>query len=124
MFCLAQCLIKLGHKVIILTHHYGDRQGVRYLTNGLKVYYIPKQEFVLNTTFVSFEFLLPILRQIVVREQIDIIHGHQSASLMTLEAMWHARTLGVKFVLTEHSLYQLDSFGGLWLAKVIKSIGC
>lgn len=37
IFNLSQCLLKHGHKVIILTHSYGDRVGVRYMTNGLKV---------------------------------------------------------------------------------------
>lgn len=30
-----------GHKVIIITHKYDNRAGVRYMTNGLKVYYCP-----------------------------------------------------------------------------------
>ena len=37
---LAQCLIRRGHKVIVVTGTYGrknQRQGVRYMTNGLKV---------------------------------------------------------------------------------------
>jgi phosphatidylinositol glycan class A protein len=34
---LSQCLMARGHKVVVLTHAYGDRAGVRYLTNGLKV---------------------------------------------------------------------------------------
>jgi phosphatidylinositol N-acetylglucosaminyltransferase subunit A len=29
-------------QVVVLTHMYGDRTGVRYLTNGLKVYYVPR----------------------------------------------------------------------------------
>jgi PIGA (GPI anchor biosynthesis). len=37
IFNLSQCLISLGYKVIVLTHSYGDRVGVRYMTNGLKV---------------------------------------------------------------------------------------
>lgn len=37
IFTLSQCLIKLGHKVVVVTHSYGDRVGVRYMTNGLKV---------------------------------------------------------------------------------------
>ena len=39
---LAQCLLQRGNKVVILTHFYGERQGVRYLANGLKVYYLPE----------------------------------------------------------------------------------
>lgn len=37
IFALSLCLIKLGHKVVVVTHSYGDRVGVRYMTNGLKV---------------------------------------------------------------------------------------
>ena len=36
---LAQCLIKHGHHVVVMTHAYGDRTGVRYITNGLKVWF-------------------------------------------------------------------------------------
>ena len=37
IFTLSQCLIKLGHKIVVITHSYGNRVGVRYMTNGLKV---------------------------------------------------------------------------------------
>ena len=37
IFILSQCLLKLGHKVIVVTHSYGNRVGIRYMTNGLKV---------------------------------------------------------------------------------------
>lgn len=43
IYQLSQCLIEKGHKVVIATHVYGDRRGIRYLTNGLKVYYLPLQ---------------------------------------------------------------------------------
>jgi len=43
IYQLSQCLIEKGHKVVIATHAYGDRRGIRYLTNGLKVYYLPLQ---------------------------------------------------------------------------------
>ncbi|CAI5475161.1 unnamed protein product [Closterium sp. Yama58-4] len=43
IYLLAQCLLQRGHKVVVLTHEYGDRVGVRYLTNGLKVYYAPRR---------------------------------------------------------------------------------
>ena len=42
MYNVAQCLIELGHKIVVLTTSYADeRIGIRYLSNGLKVYYIP-----------------------------------------------------------------------------------
>lgn len=37
IFNLSQCLLGRGHKVVVLTHSYGDRVGIRYMTNGLKV---------------------------------------------------------------------------------------
>ena len=37
VYQLSQCLIARGHKVIVVTHAYGDRQGIRYMTSGLKV---------------------------------------------------------------------------------------
>lgn len=48
IYQLSQCLIEKGHKVVIVTHAYADRRGVRYLTNGLKVYYLPLQVCELN----------------------------------------------------------------------------
>ncbi|KAF5744732.1 hypothetical protein HS088_TW07G00311 [Tripterygium wilfordii] len=40
IYYLSQCLLKLGHKVVVMTHAYGSRSGVRYMTNGLKVRFI------------------------------------------------------------------------------------
>lgn len=37
VYMLSQCLLNSGHHVVIVTHAFGDRTGVRYLTNGLKV---------------------------------------------------------------------------------------
>ena len=41
LYQLAQCLLEKGHKVIIVTHFYGNRTGIRYMANALKVYYLP-----------------------------------------------------------------------------------
>jgi len=41
IYQLAQCLIARGHKVVVLTHSYGDLTGHRYFTNGLKVRRLP-----------------------------------------------------------------------------------
>ena len=37
IYQLSQRLIERGHKVVVLTHAYGDKCGERCLTNGLKV---------------------------------------------------------------------------------------
>jgi glycosyltransferase involved in cell wall biosynthesis len=39
IWSLSQQLIRLGHKVIVITHAYDNRKGVRYLPGPLKVYY-------------------------------------------------------------------------------------
>ena len=31
IYQLSQCLLERGHKVIVITHAYGERKGVRYL---------------------------------------------------------------------------------------------
>ncbi|XLR45927.1 hypothetical protein S83_030587, partial [Arachis hypogaea] len=36
IYYLSQCLLKPGHKVVVVTHAYGNRSGVRYMTGGLK----------------------------------------------------------------------------------------
>lgn len=37
IWSLSQCLLRRGHRVIVVTHGYDNRKGVRYMTNGLKV---------------------------------------------------------------------------------------
>lgn len=37
IYNLSQCLRRSGHKVVIMTHSYNDRVGIRYMTDGLKV---------------------------------------------------------------------------------------
>ena len=37
LFQLSQCLKERGHKVVIVTHSYGHRVGIRWMTNNLKV---------------------------------------------------------------------------------------
>jgi Glycosyltransferase Family 4 len=39
IWSLSQHLIRLGHKVIVITHSYDNRKGVRYMPGPLKVYY-------------------------------------------------------------------------------------
>lgn len=46
IFSLGQCLMERGHKVVVVTNMYShERTGVRYLTNGMKVYYLPIAPF-------------------------------------------------------------------------------
>src|SRR3990167_2055630 len=78
LYQLSQCLIARGNKVVLVTHYYGKRKGVRWMKNGLKVYYIPLMPFYNQSSFPFCSiFWTPLLRTIMIREQIDIIHCHQ-----------------------------------------------
>ncbi|XP_075643303.1 phosphatidylinositol N-acetylglucosaminyltransferase subunit A isoform X1 [Castanea sativa] len=120
IYLLSQCLIKLGHKVVVMTHAYGNRSGVRYMTGGLKVYYVPWKPFLMQNTLPTFYGTLPIIRTILIREQISLVHGHQAFSTLCHEALMHARTMGYKVVFTDHSLYGFADVGSIHMNKVLQ----
>lgn len=108
---LSQCLMELGHEVVVITHVYKDRVGPQYMPNGLKVYYLPfllcpKQNIIWPLVFHT----LASVRQILLREQIDIVHGHSAFSPMAHEVMFHAKALGINTVFTDHSLFGFNYF--------------
>lgn len=53
-----------------------ERVGVRYMSRGLKVYYIPLPIMMGNLSFPLLLGLFPVLRNIIVRERIDLVHGY------------------------------------------------
>ncbi|XP_020554033.1 phosphatidylinositol N-acetylglucosaminyltransferase subunit A isoform X2 [Sesamum indicum] len=120
IYYLSQCLIKLGHKVVVMTHAYKNRSGVRYMTGGLKVYYVPWKPFLMQNTLPTFYATLPIVRTILIRERISIVHGHQAFSTLCHEALMHARTMGYKVVFTDHSLYGFADVGSIHMNKVLQ----
>lgn len=118
---LGQCLVEMGHKVVVVTHAYGDRVGIRYMPNGLKVYYLPyllypnqniKWPLIFNT--------LSKIREILISEQIDIVHGHSAFSPMAHEIMFHAKSLGINTVFTDHSLFGFNDIGSIIHNSVVK----
>jgi phosphatidylinositol glycan class A protein len=120
LYQLSQCLIKRGHKVVIITHAYGNRTGIRYLTNGLKVYYLPICTIYNQTTFPSFYGFFPFFRQIVIREKINIVHGHQACSSLCHEAILHAKTMNLKACFTDHSLFGFADVSSILTNKLLK----
>lgn len=120
IYQLSQCLIERGHKVIVVTHAYGNRSGIRYLSNGLKVYYLPIQpvynQCILPTVFTT----LPVIRNILLRENINIVHGHSAFSALALESIFHARTMNVKAVFTDHSLFGFADLSSIITNKILK----
>ncbi|XP_043468551.1 phosphatidylinositol N-acetylglucosaminyltransferase subunit A [Leptopilina heterotoma] len=105
IFNLSQCLIERGHKVVVMTHAYDDRVGIRYMTNGLKVYYLPIKAFYNQCVLPTMICSIPLIRYIFLREQIQIIHGHSAFSALAHEGMLIGRLLGLKTVFTDHSLF-------------------
>ena len=120
IYQLSQCLMDRGHKVIVITHAYGDRSGVRYLTNGLKVFYLPVHPFYNQCVLPTVFTLLPVIRYILTRERISIVHGHSAFSTLAHEAMFHARTMGIKAVFTDHSLFGFADASSIITNKVLR----
>ena len=113
-------MIERGHKVIIITHAYDNRQGVRYITHGLKVYYCPIYPFVDQATFPNFFGFFPLFRKIMIREKIQILHSHQATSTLGHECILHSRTMGFKSIYTDHSLFGFADAACIHLNKLLK----
>ncbi|GAA5829766.1 hypothetical protein JCM3766R1_001298 [Sporobolomyces carnicolor] len=125
IYALAQSLAKRHHRVVVITHAYPPRRGVRWLPNGVKVYYLPVQPLPpthVHATLPNFFTALPYLRSIYVREQIDIVHAHAALSALGMEGIMHARTMGLKAIFTDHSLFGLGNMAEIWGNKMLK--GC
>ncbi|KAL3959877.1 hypothetical protein ACCO45_004994 [Purpureocillium lilacinum] len=120
IYQLSSKLIDRGHKVIIITHAHGDRKGVRYLTNGLKVYHVPFLVIYRHTTFPTVFSFFPMLRYICIRERIEIVHGHGSLSSLCHEGILHARTMGLRTVFTDHSLFGFADAASILTNKLLK----
>ena len=125
---LAQGLIRRGHKVVTVTGTYGNnpgqRQGIRYLTNGLKVYYCPQMQIDNQASLPTLFLFFPLFRQIMLREKIQIVHGHQTTSALAHECIMHARTMGLKAVYTDHSLFGFADAGSIHLNKLMRFTLC
>ncbi|KAG9271003.1 phosphatidylinositol N-acetylglucosaminyltransferase subunit A [Astyanax mexicanus] len=124
IYQLSQCLLERGHKVVIATHAYGDRRGVRYLTNGLKVYYLPLQVMYNQSTATSCFHSLPLLRCVFVREHITVVHAHSSFSAMAHDALFHAKTMGLNTVFTDHSLFGFADLSSVLTNKLLTVTLC
>ncbi|KAI9493679.1 GlcNAc transferase [Zychaea mexicana] len=120
LYHLSQRLIQRGHKVIIATHAYGNRTGVRYLTNGLKVYYVPTLVIHYEATLPTLYGFFPLLRNILIRENIDIIHGHGAFSALCQEGILHGKTMGYKVCFTDHSLFGFADASSILTNKLLK----
>lgn len=120
---MIQVLLNLFYflnQVIVITHHYGDRKGVRYMTNGLKVYYIPIQIFYNQSILPTMLANIPLIRYILLREQIQIVHGHSAFSCLAHETMHVGSFLGLKTVFTDHSLFGFADLSAIVTNKLLE----
>nr|CAG4650115.1 EOG090X0515 [Sida crystallina] len=126
IFTLSQFLMKLGHQVFVITHSYGNRRGVRYMTNGLKVYYLPIKTFYDQVTLPTLIAPLAFLRYIFIRESVEIVHGHSAFSTLAHEAMLIAQLMRLKTVFTDHSLFGFADTSAILTNKLleISLVGC
>ena len=97
IYYLAKALIDRGHHVIVITHCYDDmNRGLCYINSNhevvhnemedylqpnLRVYYIPKIVVFDQVSLPMIYATLPKLREILLDENIGIVHGHQSSSM-------------------------------------------
>ena len=85
MYSLGYALMERGHKVCVLTGCYkGERTGIRYLNGGMKVYYMPLLVHATQSSIVTFLFGSKLVREIILRESIDVVHCHQGGSSMMI----------------------------------------
>lgn len=120
MYHLAQKLINDGHNVIIITHSYGDRMNIRYVANGLKVYYIPLFIVTRETSFPSVFSSLPILRRIFIKENVNIVHSHGTVTTISHEAIIHASIMDIPTVITDHSLFPFNNISHILVNKLLR----
>ncbi|EJU05445.1 UDP-Glycosyltransferase/glycogen phosphorylase [Dacryopinax primogenitus] len=114
-------LLNLNHTVIVITHAYADRVGVRWLLPHLKVYYVPLPPLPKNqVTLPNFFTFLPYLRSILLREYIQLVHAHGALSSLGQEVLLHAHLMGVRTVFTDHSLFGFDDAASILTNKLLE----
>ena len=120
-------LVARGHKVVVLTRSYGathGRSGVRLLRTGVKVYYAPVPAWWRGTSLPTSVCTLALVRAVLVRERIDVVHTHQAGSALAHEAAYAAQLLGVPTVYTEHSLMDLRTLSSIALNMMMAFTLC
>ncbi|PRD23061.1 UNVERIFIED_CONTAM: Piga [Trichonephila clavipes] len=84
------------------------------------VYYLPVwvvyNQCTLPTLFTTF----PLMRDILLRERISIVHGHSAFSALAHEAIIHAKTMGLKAVFTDHSLFGFADASAIITNKLLQ----
>lgn len=91
------------------------------MANGLKVYHLPLLPVLRNdVSMFALLNITPVIRHILVREHVDICHGHLSTSITMAMIMIVAKAIGIKTVVTEHTHFAYNDVGCINLNKMCK----
>ena len=128
LWALAQCLLQLGHHVVVITGSYWTpgaggartrRVGVRHMAGGLRVYYLPLLPALDQAVVPGYCASLPYVRSVLLREGVEVVHGHATSSVLAHETLLQAQLLGLRTVYTDHSLYGFADVVALSLARYL-----
>jgi phosphatidylinositol glycan class A protein len=61
-----------------------------------------------------------LIRDILIREKITIVHGHSAFSSLAHEALFHAKLLNLKAVFTDHSLFGFADASSILTNKILE----
>eukprot|EP00877_Chromochloris_zofingiensis_P006887 jgi/Chrzof1/2451/Cz11g16080.t1 len=87
-----------------------------------QVYYIPRVPFYAQSTLPTLIGVFRLLRVIIIRERVTIVHAHQAFSALGGEALLHARAMGYKVVFTDHSLFGFADASSIITNKLLKCV--
>eukprot|EP00055_Hartaetosiga_balthica_P015301 m.89248 g.89248 ORF g.89248 m.89248 type:complete len:500 (+) comp8828_c0_seq4:43-1542(+) len=104
---MAVRMARNGVKVVVITHEYSRHSGV--IREGcLTIYYLPLPVMWRQNTYPTVLFSMPILRRVFLLEQVDLVHGHSSFSVLCHEALLLASMMNLKTVYTDHSMLDVS----------------
>lgn len=87
--------------------------------NGMKVYHLPLLPFIKGDVALIVKYnLISVIRQILIREHVDICHGHLGTSITSAMVIYTAKLLGLKTVKTEHSHFTYNEVGMIMFNKL------
>ncbi|KAF7702653.1 N-acetylglucosaminyl-phosphatidylinositol biosynthetic protein [Cucumispora dikerogammari] len=118
---ISKQLITLNHKIIIITHEYPNYLG-EIMHEGIQIFYLKCKFLFRNTTLFSLLTNGPAFKRLFKRYNINLVHGHQSSSPLALEGIFHAQTMKIKTVFTEHSLFSVSSPLNIFLNALVSPI--
>lgn len=81
IYQLAKCLLNNGHKVIVLTHAYGNRNGIRYLYSGKLKLWVHSLGFVKYFLLKIFKLFIPIPHFLQWDTKLYCMDGHWDLKL-------------------------------------------